>query len=50
MKHVRMIRHAHSSANAGPPTTAPASIALTPLGQAQAQALASTRRRCAVYR
>lgn len=42
MKHVRMIRHAHSSANAGLPTTAPATIPLTELGQAQAQALAST--------
>jgi broad specificity phosphatase PhoE len=42
MKHVRMIRHAHSSANAGLPTTAPAIIPLTELGHAQAQALAGT--------
>lgn len=42
MKHVRMIRHAHSSANAGLPTTAPATITLTALGQAQAQALAAS--------
>jgi len=42
MKHIRMIRHAHSSANAGLPTTAPATIPLTELGHAQAQALAGT--------
>lgn len=44
MKYVRMIRHAQSSANAGLPTTAPATIALTEHGRAQAHALATSLR------